>query len=95
MTSRSTSLLKDCKGTRWAQYDPGVQTSERVQKEMVGDIERYRVNYIVQNRSWDNVTEDNESARSSGLTILDDYIKQSFREIRVFGNVSILERIGS
>jgi hypothetical protein len=78
--------------TRWAQYDPGVQTSEAVQREMVAELDRYHVKYIVQNRTFDDAREDNASAVSSGILILDDYITASFHEVRVWGKIAVLER---
>jgi hypothetical protein len=78
-------------GTRWHHYDPGVQTTEQVQAEIVEDIQRNKVRFIFQDRSFDAVDERNGSAVSSGVTTLDKYLALHFREVRRLGEMSVLE----
>ncbi len=87
-------LAQRLPATRWHQYDPGVQTTEVVQAEMMEDIKRRKVRFIFQDRSFDDVDEKNGSSISSGVTLLDKYIAEQFREVRRFGPISILERCG-
>jgi hypothetical protein len=53
--------------TKWHQFDPGVQTTQEVQSEIVAELQTARPRYIVLNSRWDNMNEPNESARSSGV----------------------------
>ena len=79
-------------GTRWHQYDPGVQTSEAVQREMISELEANDVKIIVENTTWDLMMEPNRSALSSGVTLLDSYIERNFQKDRQFGAITILRR---
>jgi hypothetical protein len=79
-------------GTRWHHYDPGVQTSEAVQRAMIADLERHRVRVVMRDRSFDEVREPNRSAWSSGVTRLDDYLDRAFEVDAVFGPITILRR---
>lgn len=79
-------------GTRWNQYDPGVQTSATVQQEMIRELEEGGVDLVVRDRSWDSQMEPNKSADSSGVTLLDDYISENFSEVFVTGAISIYRR---
>jgi len=85
-------LVQRLPGTRWHHYDPGVQTSERVQRSMIADIERFRVAVVVRDQSWDDVREPNKSAQSSGVVLLDAYLASHFQECATFGNIEVLCR---
>jgi hypothetical protein len=78
--------------TKWHQFDPGVQTTMEIQSHMVGELQTRRARYVVLSSKWDNVEEPNESARSSGVTLLDQYIRTNYRAVAAFGPISILER---
>jgi hypothetical protein len=78
--------------TKWHHFDPGVQTTMEIQSEMVGELQTRRPRYVVLSSEWDNSEEPNESARSSGVTILDQYIHMNYRAVTAFGPISILER---
>lgn len=81
--------------TLWAQYDPGVQTTAPVQKEMIGELEKYRVRWIVRTTPWPNVREPNGSSISSGVTLLDDYLARNFRPVARAEAISIWLRKGA
>lgn len=78
--------------THWHHYDPGLQTRADIQNEMVAELERRAVRYVVLSPEWDNVMEPNASARSSGITILDDYIRLHYEKVEQYGPISILAR---
>ena len=70
---------------------PGVVTTAKVQREIVGDLARTRV--VV--RWLDPRAEQHEangSSRSSGVHILDDYLAVRFVQRARFGNYALLER---
>jgi len=76
--------------TKWHQFDPGVQTTGDVQSEIVAELQTARPRYIVLNSRWENKNEPNESARSSGVKTLDQYIGANYRVVASFGTISIL-----
>jgi hypothetical protein len=78
--------------TRWYHYDPGLQTRADVQNGMVAELDRLALRYIVLESDWDNVAEPNASALSSGVTILDDYIRLHYETVRQYGTISVLAR---
>lgn len=81
-------------GTRWHHYDPGVQTSEAVQRAMIADIERHGVRIILRDQGFDEVREPNRSAESSGVTLLDRHIAARFEPVARFGPLTVLRRRG-
>ena len=76
-------------GTHWYHFDPGLQTSAEVQGEMIADLQANRVNWVVRDSTWDDVAEPNESARSSGVTLLDLYLADRYRPVGAFGPISV------
>jgi hypothetical protein len=77
--------------TKWDQFDPGVQTTIEIQSEMAGELQERHPRYVVLSSEWDNIEEPNESARSSGVTVLDQYIHANYRAVAAYGPVTILE----
>ena len=78
--------------THWHHYDPGLQTRADIQAEMVAELQRQSVRIIVLSPEWDNVMEPNASALSSGVTLLDDYIRTHYEKVEQYGPLSILAR---
>jgi hypothetical protein len=76
--------------TKWHHFDPGLQTSAPIQREMVGELQRVHPKLIVTVAKWDNEHEPNDSALSSGVTILDDYIRQAYQPVAKFGANTVL-----
>ena len=79
--------------TRYDIAAPGVVTSAPVQREIVGDLERAGRPLGMR---WDDpvsaAPEPNAAGKSSGVTILDDYLHREYRETARFGNYVMLER---
>jgi hypothetical protein len=79
--------------TRYDIQAPGVVTTARVQREIVRDLERTRTRLVV--RWTARVTaapEPNRAGESSGVTILDDYLRRAYQPEARFGSFRILER---
>ena len=76
--------------TKWHQFDPGLETLEPIQREMVGELRRVNPRIIVLETQWDDMREGNESAISSGVTALDDYIRSAFKPVATFGTNIVL-----
>jgi len=75
--------------THWHDLHPGVQTTRAVQEEMVSELAGSDIAYVVQDRAWDEESEPNASSRSSGVTVLDDYLRQNFHEVFVAGPLTV------
>jgi hypothetical protein len=75
--------------TKWHQFDPGLQNTERIQRLMVNDLERSRPKLILRDSSWDGIVEPNDSALSTGVVLLDDHIKAHYQLQRRFGKIEI------
>jgi hypothetical protein len=77
--------------TKWHELHPGVQTTEAVQREMIGELERRQPAWVVLNTQWDDVAEPNESARSSGVRLLDEHLARTYRPVLRQGSFTLLE----
>jgi hypothetical protein len=77
--------------TQWYQYDPGITTSEQIQRIMIRDLEHAKPKLVIINDVWAE-QEPNDSAVSSGVTLLDDYIRTMFGPAATFGEYIILQR---
>jgi hypothetical protein len=80
--------------TKWHQFDPGVQTTAKIQSEIIAELLMQPPRYVILNSQWDDVKEPNESANSSGVTILDEFIHANYRAVASFGATTILEYRG-
>lgn len=78
---------KSC--TKYHELHPGVTTTLKVQTEIVSEIEKSKTRYAVLFVESDFI-EPNKSSISSGVTILDDYLKSHFTEEAKFGRYVIL-----
>ncbi len=64
--------------TRYHQFDPGVTDTFPVQLEIIEGLERHDVRWLVL-VDWPQPREPNGSARSTGVSVLDEYIRQRYR----------------
>lgn len=71
-------------GSRYHALDPGVATTAAAQEEIVRDLERHRVRFVVLSTRLDRRREPNGSARSSGVTRLDDALRERYRPVAKF-----------
>lgn len=78
--------------TRWSHLDPGLQTSYDIQTQMISELERNAPPYIVLDSEFDLSREPNDSAKSSGVMLLDDYIRDKYQPVETFGIMSIRRR---
>jgi hypothetical protein len=82
--------------TRWAHFDPDLQTRADIQTEMIQELDRQAVRYIVLESQYDASVEVwNGSSRSSGVTLLDDSIRRNYRQVKTFGAISVWLRKGA
>jgi len=82
--------------TRYDVMQPGVVTTAKVQREMIADLERARPALIVR---WldprATVVEPNGSGRSSGVTLLDDWLAAHYGRPTQFGPYVLELRAGA
>jgi hypothetical protein len=81
--------------THWHHFDPGLQTRADIQTAMIKELERWQPRYAVLDSSWDEAIEPNESARSSGVTLLDNYLHAHYHPIRQSESLVIWQRNGT
>ena len=77
--------------TKFDLLHPGITTTLEVQRHIISDIERHKVPYVVL-WNWDAGYEPNEAAVSSGVTVLDDFIRDQYVPDRQFGAYHIWKR---
>lgn len=78
--------------THWSHFDPDLQNRSDIQREMIQEFEKTTPPYMVLDAEFDNVHEPNDSALSSGVTLLDDYIRTHYRPVQRFGFFTIWQR---
>lgn len=79
--------------TKYYRFEPGFTNTEVIQREIISDLKKNKVQYIVQWVVPDNVYEPNESSISSGVTDLDDFIQKNYLIDKRFGDYLILRHI--
>jgi len=81
--------------THWSHFDPGLQNRADVQTQIVRELELKAPPYVVRDSEFDLIREPNDSAKSSGATILDHYLDIEYQRVCTFGELSIWRRSGS
>lgn len=80
--------------TRYHEFHPGLTTTLEIQKEIIDEIKKCDVKYIV---LWEGYKgkagEPNESSKSSHVFLLDDFIKKNYKIEKDFGQYVILRGI--
>jgi hypothetical protein len=79
--------------TRWSHFDPDLQNRYDIQAQMIQEMEIDSPVYVVLDSEFDSVHEPNDSSRSSGVKLLDEYIHQKYQYIQTFGRMSVWQRI--
>jgi hypothetical protein len=79
--------------TRWSHFDPDLQNRYDIQVQIVQELEVNTPPYVVLDSEFDQVHEPNDSSRSSGVTLLDEYLHKNYQYTQTFGRMSIWQRI--
>jgi hypothetical protein len=74
--------------TKYAELHPGLATTLPVQQVIANDLAEKNVQWVVTMQSWDS-REPNASSISSGVTFLDDYIREHYRPETTFGSYQV------
>ena len=80
--------------TKWYHFDPGLQTSAPIQREMVEELVHRKPKLIVIEDIFQHASEPNGSAKSSFVTLLDDYIHGAFKPVAQFGTYVVMAPTG-
>jgi hypothetical protein len=75
--------------TKWYHFDPGLQTSEEIQLKMIAELQAVKPPYVVVEAEWNSFDEPNGSSVSSGVTLLDDFIRANYRPVETFGTITV------
>ncbi len=81
--------------TRYDVMQPGVVTEADAQREMRADLERAKPEVLVRWFDPRTAPEDNGSGRPSGVTLLDDHLRATYRRVARFGVYEVHERRGT
>jgi hypothetical protein len=76
--------------TKWYDLHPGVQTTPAIQQEIVASLRGRTPKVVVLNDAWDDIVEPNASAQSSGVTLLDDYLRAHYTPVATIVPYTIL-----
>jgi hypothetical protein len=75
--------------TRWHQFDPGMVTRIDVQARIISELQSGNVSWIIRDGTYSDYSEPNESAISSGVHILDEYMESHYRRVAWSGPLEI------
>jgi hypothetical protein len=78
--------------TKWYHFDPGLQTSRQIQDIIIADIAKSNTSFVVLYTAADDIAEPNQSAVSSGVKALDDFIVDKYTVVAEFPFYRILKR---
>jgi hypothetical protein len=84
-------ILERPNPTRYDVMQPGIVTTAKVQREMVGELASTRL-VVVWHDPRATLREDNPAGRSSGVHILDAYLRTAFRPAARFGVYEVILR---
>jgi hypothetical protein len=86
-------LAERLPGTKYHTLDPGIVTTLDVQRDIVDDLIRHRVEYVALSTTNEDWQEPNLSSVSSGVFYLDEYLRSNYRAQQRFGpHLTILKR---
>jgi hypothetical protein len=78
--------------TKWSQFDPDLVNRYDIQTQIVRDLDINAPPYIALDSAFDMMHEPNDSSKSSGVTLLDDYIHKQYRPVETFGEIAVWQR---
>lgn len=78
--------------TKYHQLDPVLITKKDIQEQIISDLKKSKINYVI---LWQEAHhfEPNLSGKSSGLFLLDNFIRKQFVPVRQFGDYTVYKRL--
>jgi len=86
-----TFLVDRRSPTKYTELHPGLATTLSVQQVIANDLAEKDVQWVVTMQIWES-REPNASSISSGVTFLDDYIREHYRPETTFGSYQVWRR---
>lgn len=77
--------------TKWHHFDPGLQNRAYTQAEIVKELRTRPPEYVWVESTFENIREPNASADSSGVFLLDQYLRFAYAPAAAFGPIVILK----
>jgi nucleoside-diphosphate-sugar epimerase len=74
-------ILNRPAGTKYHELSPGQATKNETQLEIIRDLQKNKVKFIILRKEEIQMPEKNLSSISSGITILDDFLEINFNEV--------------
>jgi len=81
--------------THWSHFDPDLQNRYDIQTRMIQEFNVDPPGYIVEDAEYAGETEPNDSSKSTGVTLLDEYIHRNYRQVEAYGNFTVWQRIST
>ncbi|MBC5784908.1 glycosyltransferase family 39 protein [Ramlibacter sp. USB13] len=78
--------------TKWHHFDPGLQNRAFIQASMIKELQKQSPKLVWVESTFDGVVEPNDSARSSGVRMLDNYLLWAYEPVEQFGTILIMKR---
>jgi hypothetical protein len=78
--------------TKWSELDPDLESRYDIQAQMIHELETNTPPFVVLDSEFEQMNEPNDSSKSSGVTVLDDYIRNRYEQVETFGILSIWKR---
>ena len=78
--------------TPWSEVDPHLQNTSAIQQQIMSELAAHRPPYVVLDSEYEAFNEPNDSSLSTGVTLLDDFIRQQYTPVRNFGELTVLKR---
>jgi hypothetical protein len=79
-------------GTRYYDFIPGIITTDYIQQQVIADIKNNHVEYVVLCSRADLAQHGDEVLPDSRVTRLDDFLRERYHLIQIFGDYSILQK---
>jgi hypothetical protein len=79
--------------TKWYHFDPGLQSSEATQTQIVRDLEEGQPPLIVIDTEFDKIEEPNTGTKHSGVKMVDNYIDLHYLDVMKKSPFKILRRL--
>ena len=77
--------------SKWAHFDPWLQSRSDIQQQMIAELQQKRPGYITLTAEYDSFGGPGIRI-SSGIFLLDSFLHQQYTPVQMFGPITILRR---
>lgn len=86
-------LAQRSSATKYHELHPGLATTAAIQENIIQDLARKDVRYIVLYSGGEYRNEPNMSSRSSGIKLLDNFILKNYQQVQLVGQYAVWEKL--